>query len=74
MTDIPESADVKARFQGLLSFRGEGAPSLQIVIAIVGFVVHMGELLSGKATCHLDLRKRLAKTTARDFLYYKVVS
>jgi hypothetical protein len=80
----------------LLSFRGEGSPSLQAVIAeppagtdfafadidldlgnalqdCAGFVVHMGELLSGDPTNHLDLRKTLAKTRAADFLYYKVV-
>ena len=30
----------------------------------------MGELLDGKPTNHLDLRKSLAKTKAKDFLYY----
>jgi hypothetical protein len=96
MDDIPEPADVKAGFAGLLSYRGEGKPSLQMVIAVppvdlphtyaefdldagnplqdlVGFVVHIGELLDGKPTNHLDLRKRLAKTRAKDFLYYQVV-
>ena len=95
LDEIPEPADVKARFRGLLSFRGEGQPSLQMVIAVppvdlphtyaefdldagnplqdvVGFVVHMGELLSGKPTNHLDLRKRLAKTKAKGFLYYTI--
>ncbi len=80
----------------LLSFRGEGSPSLQAVVAeppagyaftfadidldlgnplqdVVGFVVHMGELVGGDPTNHLDLRKKLAKTPAGDFLYYKVV-
>ena len=97
LDDIPEPAEVKARFRGLLSFRGEGKPSLQMVIAVppvdlpytyaefdldagnplqdvLGFVVHMGELLSGKPTNHLDLRKRLARTKAKDFLYYSVVA
>jgi hypothetical protein len=94
---IPEPIDVKARFTGLLSFRGEGKPSLQAVIAmpppdlphtyvdfdldlgnplqdLLGFVVHMGELLSGKPTNHLDLRKTLLKTKAAPFLYYTVRS
>jgi hypothetical protein len=84
-----------AQFEELLSFRGEGKPSLQMVIAVppsglshtyaefdldlgnplqdvLGFVVHMGELLDGKPTNHLDLRKKLAKTKAGDFLYYTV--
>jgi len=77
----------------LLSFRGEGSPSLQTVVAeppagydftfadidldlgnalqdVAGFIVHMGELVSGDLTNHLDLRKKLAKTAAADFLYY----
>ena len=82
----------------LVSFRGEGSPSLQTVVAeppaghtfvyaefdldlgnalqdIAGFVVHMGELVDGKPTNHLDLRKKLAGRTARakDYLYYHVV-
>lgn len=40
---------------------------------VVGFVVHMGELLGGEPTNHLDLRKKLAKTSAAAFLYYKLV-
>ena len=40
---------------------------------VVGFVVHMGELVGGDPTNHLDLRKKLAKTSAGDFLYYKLV-
>ena len=39
---------------------------------LMGFVVHMGELLDGKPTNHLDMRKKLAKTSARPFLYYTV--
>jgi plasmid stabilization system protein ParE len=93
---IPEPPEVKTRFQGLLSFRGEGKPSLQMVIAVppvdlphtyaefdldegnplqdlVGCVVHAGELLDGRPTNHLDMRKALAKTKAREFLYYAVV-
>lgn len=39
---------------------------------LVGFVGHMGELLDGKSTNHLDLRKHLAKTKARDYLCYSI--
>ena len=79
----------------LLSFRGEGSPSLQAVVAeppagsaftfadidldlgnplqdVVGFIVHMGELVGGDPTNHLDLRKKLARTPAGAFLYYKL--
>jgi hypothetical protein len=89
-------ADEKSGFTDLLSFRGEGKPSLQMVIAIppvgfphtyadfdldlgnplqdvLGLVTHFGELLDGKPTNHLDLRKKLAKGKAADFLYYAVV-
>jgi hypothetical protein len=95
LSAIPEPIEIKARFQKLLSFRGEGKPALQAVIAVpppdlahtyvefdldlgnplqdvLGFVVHMGELLSGKPTNHLDLRKKLLKTKAAPFLYYTV--
>jgi hypothetical protein len=88
-------ADEKPGFTDLLSFRGEGKPSLQMVIAVppvgfahtyaefdldlanplqdvLGFIVHVGELLDGKATNHLDLRKRLAKGKATEFLYYSI--
>ena len=34
----------------------------------------MGELLDGKPTNHLDIRKPLAHTTAGAFLYYTVAS
>ena len=90
-----DSIQEKQGFSELLSFRGEGAPSLQMVIAVppvdsphtyaefdldlgnplqdvLGFVVHMGELLDGKPTNHLELRKALAKSKAGSFLYYKV--
>jgi hypothetical protein len=96
LTEMPESPEVRARFTNLLSFRAEGRPSMQVVIAVppadlphtyaefdldlgnplqdvAGFFVHMGELLDGKPTNHLDLRKSLAKTQAREFLYYTVV-
>ena len=79
----------------LISFRGEGKPSLQTVIAeppagldytyaefdldlgnalqdLAGFVVHMGELLDGKPTNHLDLRRDLTKTRAGAFLSYDI--
>jgi hypothetical protein len=95
LTSIPEETDVKARFVDLLSFRGEGKPSMQVVIAtpppelphtyaefdldlgnplqdVLGFFVHMGELLDGKPTNHLDLRKDLGKTKAGRFLPYTV--
>ena len=39
---------------------------------VLGFVTHVGELLDGKPTNHLDLRKTLAKGKAADFLYYTV--
>jgi hypothetical protein len=39
---------------------------------VLGFIVHMGELLSGKPTNHLDMRRRLGKTKAAPFLCYKV--
>lgn len=82
---------------GLLSFRAEGSPSLQLVIArptpafpmefadldldlgnplqdVIGFCVHMGELLDGKPTNHLDLRKKLGKNQKiKQFLCYDVV-
>lgn len=41
---------------------------------IAGFVVHIGELLDGKPTNHLDLRKKLGKGKAGPYLYYKVVA
>jgi hypothetical protein len=96
LSGLPETPDVKARFTTLASFRGEGRPSMQAVVAIpppdlphtyaefdldlgnplqdvLGFFVHMGELLDGKPTNHLDLRKVLAKAKASEFLYYTVV-
>lgn len=41
---------------------------------LAGFIVHIGELLDGKSTNHLDLRKKLAKTSAKPFLYYTVTA
>jgi hypothetical protein len=95
LTELPEPPEVKARFKDLTSFRAEGKPSMQVVVAIppadlahtyaeldldlgnplqdvVGFFVHMGELLDGKPTNHLDMRKVLAKSSAKHFLYYTV--
>jgi hypothetical protein len=97
LSAIPEPIAVRARYTDLLSFRGEGKPSMQIVSAVpppdlphtfvdfdldlgnplqdvLGFIVHMGELLSGKPTNHLDLRKTLGKTRAAPFLCYTVAS
>jgi hypothetical protein len=97
LSGIPELPEIKARFTALSSFRGEGRPSMQAVVAIpppdlphtyaefdldlgnplqdvLGFFVHMGELLDGKPTNHLDMRKVLAKGKASDFLYYTVVA
>ena len=96
---IPESPEVQRRFtpEGLRSYRGEGRPSLQVVIAeppaglahtyaefdldlgnplqdVVGFVVHMGELLDSTITNHLDLRKALAKSPAAQFLCYSIAA
>jgi len=95
LAEMPEPPEVKSSFKNLLSFRAEGAPSMQVVIAVppadsphtyadfdldlgnplqdvAGFFVHMGELLDGKPTNHLDLRKRLAKTASAEFLYYTI--
>jgi len=97
LSSIPEPIDVRSRFRDLLSFRGEGKPSMQIVIAVpppdlphtfadfdldlgnplqdvLGFIVHVGELLDGKPTNHLDLRKTLARTKAAEFLNYSIVT
>jgi hypothetical protein len=97
LSGLPEPPEVRTRFTALESFRGEGKPSMQAVIAIpppdlpytyaefdldlgnplqdvLGFFVHMGELLDGKPTNHLDMRKVLAKAKASEFLYYTVVA
>ncbi len=97
LSGMPEAPDVKARFAELLSFRSEGKPSMQVVVAVppadvsytyaefdldlgnplqdlLGFFVHMGELLDGKPTNHLDLRKVLATTKASEFLYYDIIA
>ncbi|RPH54318.1 MAG: hypothetical protein EHM89_18720 [Acidobacteria bacterium] len=97
LTEMPEPPEVRARFTDLFSFRAEGKPSMQVVVAVppadlahsyaefdldlgnplqdvVGFFVHIGELLDGKPTNHLDMRKSLAQTNAGRFLYYTVVS
>jgi hypothetical protein len=92
-------AEIRDRFDPkvLCSFRSEGRPSLQMVIAaappglpltyaefdldlanplqdVAGVVVHLGELLDGKLTNHLDLRKNLARGTTKAFLLYDVVT
>ena len=95
LSAIPESIEVRSRYKELLSFRGEGKPSMQVVIAVpppdmphtyvdfdldlgnplqdlLGIVVHMGELLDGKPTNHLDMRKKLNGTKAGEFLCYKI--
>jgi hypothetical protein len=92
---IPEPPEVRSRFTDLLSFRGEGRPSMQVVVAVpppesphtyaefdidlgnplqdvLGFFVHMGELVDGKPTNHLDIHKVLSRTKASEFLYYAV--
>jgi hypothetical protein len=97
---MDEPADVKARFEGLCSFRAEarpGQPSMQVVVAVApadlsytyaefdldlgnplqdlaGFFVHMGELLDGKATNHLDLWRPLRAGSAAPYLHYRVVA
>ncbi|HUE86262.1 MAG TPA: hypothetical protein VMO26_09305 [Vicinamibacterales bacterium] len=95
LDEIPDEEKPRFSADSLVSFRGEGRPSLQTVVArppiglahtyaefdldlgnalqdLEGFVVHMIELADGKRTDHLDLRKKLAKTRARDFLYYDI--
>jgi hypothetical protein len=94
---LPEPPERKVLFrpETLCSYRGEGRPSLQVVIAqppagvdytyaefdldlgnplqdLQGFVIHMGELVDGKSTNHLDLRHLLAQGPAKPFLYYTV--
>jgi hypothetical protein len=97
LTEMPEPAEIKSRFTALTSFRAEGKPSMQAVVAVpppdlphtyaefdldlgnplqdvVGFFVHVGELLDGKPTNHLDMRAPLAKGKTADFLHYTVIS
>jgi hypothetical protein len=87
----------KTDFGDLVSFRAEGAPSLQVVVAtpvapvastyaefdldmgnplqdVLGFLVHMGELLDGKPTNHLDVGKRLRRTKAGRYLPYALAA
>jgi hypothetical protein len=96
LDEIPEPPEVRMRFKDLTSFRAEGKPSMQVVVAVpppdlaytyaefdldlgnplqdlVGVFVHLGELLDGKPTNHLDMRKVLAKSSAKDFMYYTLV-
>lgn len=96
LQSLPVAADRTAGYS-LASYRAEGSPSLQAVIAIppggypqrfyadfdldlgnplqdvVGFAIHMGELLKATLTDHLALWKDLRTQAAGDFLYYKVV-
>ena len=83
----------------LISFRAEGAPSLQAVVAfpkdgqqsayhyvdldldlgnplqdVVGFLIHMGELLNPGRTDHFRLRRKLEKGRAGEFLYYRIAN
>jgi hypothetical protein len=82
--------------KGLWSFRAEGSPSLQMVIArpttmfpmefvdldldlgnplqdVVGLGIHIGELVDGKPTNHLDMYDKLQKKKlAAPYLYYTV--
>jgi hypothetical protein len=97
LSGLPEPPEIKARFSKLFSFRGEGKPSMQVVVAVpppdlahtyaefdldlgnplqdvLGFFIHMGELLDGKPTNHLDMRKVLARTRAAEYLCYSVVT
>jgi len=86
--------------EGLRSFRAEGSPSLQMVIATprpstsypaefadldldlgnplqdaLGLAIHLGELLDGKPTNHLDLGRRLVKQKrVAPYLCYRVVA
>jgi hypothetical protein len=92
--DLPARGLFKAA--DLLSFRAEGGPSLQMVIAqtrppldrcyvdfdldlgnplqdVAGFIVHIGELLDGNPTNHLDLRRKLRNGKAGQFIPYTVV-
>jgi hypothetical protein len=82
----------------LLSFRCEGSPSLQLVVAsppggdparphyadldldlgnplqdLAGLFTHFGEVLDPGQTDHLELAKKLARGSADDFCYYRVV-
>jgi hypothetical protein len=41
---------------------------------VLGFFVHVGELLDGQATNHLDLWRRLHPTAAGPFLGYRVIA
>jgi hypothetical protein len=41
---------------------------------VTGLLIHIGELLDGKPTNHLDLRKMIAKGRGEPYLYYTVRS
>ena len=94
---IEDDRRVKPDTYRLLSFRAEGAPSLQAIVAcpkdgvggayhyadldldlgnprqdLIGFLVHMGELLNPDRTDHFSLHRKLARTKVQKFLYYKI--
>jgi hypothetical protein len=41
---------------------------------VAGLMVHLGELLNGTPTNHLDLARKLSKGKAKPYLYYRVAS
>jgi len=41
---------------------------------VAGLIVHLGELLNGTPTNHLDLAGKLSKGKAKPYLYYRVAS
>lgn len=97
IVDFDPAATGRFDASGLWSFRAEGSPSLQMVIArptvsfamefadvdldlgnplqdIVGLCIHIGELLDGKPTNHLDMLKKLRRQSrVKPLLYYSVV-
>jgi len=97
LTEFDAGAAGRFGPDGLWSFRAEGSPSLQMVIArptggypmefvdldldlgnplqdIVGLVIHIGELVDGRPTNHLDLWSTLRKQKATaPYLYYSVL-
>jgi hypothetical protein len=99
LENLPDPADAAvADDYTLLSYRANGRPSLQSVVAIPedpnrgsycdfdldladpledldGFVVHMGEIASGKLTDHFALHDELAaESDSGPFIYYSVTN
>jgi hypothetical protein len=99
LQNLPDPADAAvADDYTLLSYRANGRPSLQSVVAIpedpnrgsycdfdldladplqdvAGFIVHMGEIASGKLTDHFALHDELAaESDAGPFIYYSVTN